>query len=173
MNIRPPRSRHACLPIEPGWTEIAPLLDEALASLGVAEREAVTLRFLVGRTQEETAATLGVASWRHCGYKGDCTVCPGRRVDLGLSVTLSTCLPHLPPPTWVVECVSSVLVLSLSSTITYCSATLYENVRDLQGGFPLSCPIRLVLVQWRQDYEALHRIYEGGKGFLRTSWRSA
>jgi RNA polymerase sigma factor (sigma-70 family) len=51
----------ADMPIEPGWTEIAPLLDEALSSLGVAEREAVTLRFLAGRTWEETAATLGVA----------------------------------------------------------------------------------------------------------------
>jgi RNA polymerase sigma factor (sigma-70 family) len=46
-------------PPELVWEKIAPLVDEAMASLGAAERDAVVLRFFEGRSFAEVAGALG------------------------------------------------------------------------------------------------------------------
>jgi RNA polymerase sigma factor (sigma-70 family) len=43
------------------WREIGPLLNDAIASLGAKERDAVVLRFVEGRNLKEVGATLGVS----------------------------------------------------------------------------------------------------------------
>lgn len=42
------------------WREISPLLNDAIASLGCKERDAVVLRFVEGKNLREVGATLGV-----------------------------------------------------------------------------------------------------------------
>ena len=46
---------------DPLWAEISPLLDEALVQLGNADRQAVVLRFLEGKSLGEVGGALGVA----------------------------------------------------------------------------------------------------------------
>lgn len=47
-------------PDQAAWEQLAPLLDEAMASLGEADRNAIALRFFENKTAPEIAATLNV-----------------------------------------------------------------------------------------------------------------
>lgn len=55
------RSSNSNSPDQDPWNEIEPLLDEALCSLSVDDRRAVTLRYLQGRNVEQVAAALDVS----------------------------------------------------------------------------------------------------------------
>lgn len=47
---------------EPGWEQIAPLLDEAMAALGEKDRNAVMLRYFEQKSLEEVGVALGIGT---------------------------------------------------------------------------------------------------------------
>jgi RNA polymerase sigma factor (sigma-70 family) len=51
----------AMTPTEPPWTAVAPLLDEAVESLNVADRTAILLRFFDNKSLREVGAALGTS----------------------------------------------------------------------------------------------------------------